>query len=87
MDGEVRILLKSFEEKIDRLVDGMFGNGNAGLMIRVDRIEQAEKNRKDLDIRLDRLERRASISSKFVWTVGSIAAVAIVTAVATIIFS
>ena len=87
MDTEVRALLKSFGEKIDLLINAVLGNGRIGLMIRVDRIEQAEKNRKDLDIRLDRLERRASISSKFVWTVGSIAAVAIVTAVATIIFS
>lgn len=87
MDGETKVLLKSFEEKIDKLISAVLGNGSTGLMIRVDRIEQTEKNRKDLDVRLDRLERRASISSKFVWSVGSISAVAIVTAIATIIFS
>jgi len=87
MDGEIRVLLKSFEEKIDKLIDGMFGNGNAGLMIRVDRIEQKEKDRKDLTIRLDRLEQKANRKSKLIWLITGGGIIALATAVATAICS
>jgi len=87
MDVETRILLKSLGEQLDRLVDAVLGNGHTGLIIRVDRIEQKEENRKNLDIRLDRLERRAATKSKLVWTLGTIAAVTTGTSIATIIFS
>lgn len=87
MDIETRTILKTFGDQLDRLVDAVLGNGHTGLIIRVDRIEQKEESRKNLDVRLDRLERRAVRRSKLVWTLGTIAAVATGTSIATIIFS
>lgn len=86
MDGEIKAHLNSLEEKVDRLVNAVLGNGHEGLMIRVDRMEQKEKRRGDLTLRLDRLERRAAFRSKFFWTIGGGAVLAVLTALAAILF-
>lgn len=69
MDGEIRAYLEALSEKVDLLINAVLGNGHAGLMIRVDRIEQNEKSRENLDIRLDRIERRASFLNKLMWII------------------
>lgn len=80
MEGEIRATLKSLEEKVDLLISAVLGNGHVGLMIRVDRLEQNEKSRKDLDIRLDRMERRSGFLNKFMWLTVSGAVIALITA-------
>lgn len=40
MEGEVKATLKSLDEKVDRLIDAVLGNGHTGLIIRVDRLER-----------------------------------------------
>lgn len=86
MDGEIRVCLETLSEKVDQLISAVLGNGHTGLIIRVDRIEQNEKSRDDLDIRLDRIERRASFLNKFMWIIIGGAIIATVTALANSIF-
>jgi len=76
--------LKAMEEKLDRLVNAILGNGHTGLLIRVDRIEQKEKRRGDLTVRMDRLERRATFLGRLCWTMGTGACLAIITALTTV---
>ena len=66
MDGEVKATLKSLEEKIDKLVNAVLGNGHTGLVIRV-----------------DRLERRASVLNRITWIIAGGVAVALATALVT----
>lgn len=86
MEAEIKVTLKGLEEKVDRLIRAVLGNGSDGMLIRVDRIEQKEKNRKDLAIRMDRLERRAAWQNRFIWTIGGGTFLALITAVFTVIF-
>jgi hypothetical protein len=77
--------MKSLEQKVDRLVGAILGNGHEGLLIRVDRIEQKEERRGDMATRIDRLEQKAATRTKLTWTLISVGGAAVATALAALI--
>lgn len=43
--ARVEVLVSSTDEKLDQVLHALHGNGEPGMKVRVDRLEQAEKRR------------------------------------------